>query len=79
MSWCGGGLISPTPGVEWRIAGDGLVDLVAGQFAALAGLGALHDLDLQFVGVGQVVDGHAEAAEATCLIASVWSRRSAAA
>ena len=42
--------------------GDGLVDLAAGQFAALAGLGALHDLDLQFVGVGQVVDGHAEPA-----------------
>ena len=42
--------------------GDGLVHLAAGQFAALAGLGALHDLDLQFVGIGQVIDRHAEPA-----------------
>ena len=37
------------------------VDLVARQLAALAGLGALRDLDLQLVGVDQVVDRHAEA------------------
>ena len=41
---------------------DVLVDLVAGQLAALAGLGALGHLDLQLVGVDQVVDRHAEAA-----------------
>ena len=39
-----------------------LVDLVAGQLAALAGLGALRHLDLQLVGVDQVVAGDAEAA-----------------
>ena len=41
---------------------DVLVDLVAGQLAALAGLGALGHLDLQLVGVDEVVDVHAEAA-----------------
>ena len=41
---------------------DVLVDLVAGQLAALAGLRALRHLDLQLVGVRQVVDVHAEAA-----------------
>ena len=62
MSWCGGGEIRPTPGVEWRIFADVLVDLVAGQLAALAGLRALGHLDLQLVGVDEVVRGHAEAA-----------------
>src|SRR6202035_3056611 len=38
------------------------VDLVAGQLAALAGLGTLGHLDLQLVGVDEVVDRHAEAA-----------------
>ena len=38
------------------------VDLVAGQLAALAGLGALRHLDLDVVGVGEVLRGHAEAA-----------------
>ena len=42
--------------------GDVLVDLVAGQLAALAGLGALRHLDLQLVAVDQVVAGDAEAA-----------------
>lgn len=42
--------------------GDQFVDLVAGQLAALAGLGALGDLDLQHLGIDQVFRGHAEAA-----------------
>src|SRR5207245_2617314 len=41
--------------------GDGLVHLVTGQLAALAGLGALGHLDLQFLGVDQIVCGDAEA------------------
>ena len=41
---------------------DVLVDLVPGQLAALAGLGALRHLDLQLVGVDEVVDRDAEAA-----------------
>ncbi len=41
---------------------DHLVDFVPRQLAALAGLGALGDLDLQDLGVDQVVRGHAEAA-----------------
>ncbi len=42
-------------------AGDVLVDLVAGQLAALAGLGALGHLDLDVVGVDQVLGGDAKA------------------
>ena len=38
------------------------VDLVAGQLAALAGLGTLGHLDLDVVGVREVLRGHAEAA-----------------
>src|SRR3712207_8882686 len=41
---------------------DVAVDLVAGQLAALAWLRALGHLDLQLVGVREVVDVHAEAA-----------------
>ena len=42
-------------------SGDGLVHLVAGQLATFTGFCTLHNLDLQFVGVGQVPDGHAKA------------------
>ena len=42
--------------------GDVRVDLVAGQLAAFAGLGALRDLDLQVVGIDQIFGGDAEAA-----------------
>ena len=41
--------------------GDHVVHFVPGQLAALAGLGALRDLDLQHLGVDQVLRGHAEA------------------
>ena len=40
--------------------GDVLVDLLARQLAALAGLGPLRDLDLDLIGVGQILDRHAE-------------------
>ena len=40
--------------------GDLIVDLEAGQLAALAGLRALGDLDLQLVGVDEVAGRHAE-------------------
>ena len=54
-----------------------VVDLVAGQLAALAGLGALRHLDLQLVGVDQVVAGDAEAARRDLLDrAAAQSRRS---
>ena len=79
MSWCGGGEISVTPGVVWRTLAMHLVDLVAGQLAALAGLGALRHLDLQLVGVDQVLAGHAEAARGDLLDRRCGaSRRSAA-
>src|SRR5262249_32729457 len=42
--------------------GDGLVDLVAGQLSAFAGLGALRHLDLHHVRVDQVLGGDAEPA-----------------
>jgi hypothetical protein len=51
MSWCGGGEIRPTPGRRGADLADVAVDLVAGQLAALAGLGALRHLDLDLVGV----------------------------
>ena len=41
--------------------GDHLVHLVTRQLSALAGLGALRHLDLQLVGVHQVIRGHAKA------------------
>ncbi len=47
--------------------GDDLGDLAAGQLAALAGLGALGDLDLQDLGVDQVVRGDAETARGDLL------------
>jgi hypothetical protein len=43
-------------------ARDEGVDLVAGQLAALAGLGALGHLDFDFLGAGEVFGGDAEAA-----------------
>jgi hypothetical protein len=45
------------------------VDLVAGQLTALAGLGALGDLDLDVVGVDQVFTVTPKRPEATCLMA----------
>ena len=58
-----------------RIAqpGDQLVDLVAGQLAALAGLGALGDLDLQHLGVDQIGGVTPKRPEATCLILDMRS------
>ena len=56
--------------------GDDLIDLVAGELAALAGLGALGHLDLEFVGVDEVVGRNAEAARGYLLDgASGASRR----
>ena len=48
--------------------GDVLVDLVAGQLAAFAGLGALRHLDLQSVGVDEVLAVTPKRPDATCLI-----------
>ena len=60
--------------------GDGLVDLVAGQLAAFAGLGALRHLDLHHVGVDEILRGDAEAARGDLLDRRAHaSRRSAAA
>src|SRR5579864_1921285 len=39
---------------------DDVVDLVAGKLAAFAGLGALGHLDLEFIGVDEVIRGDAE-------------------
>ena len=43
-------------------AGDLRIDLVAGQLAAFAGLGALRHLDLHHVGIDEIFRRHAEAA-----------------
>ena len=57
------------PHARRRVAdrADVLVDLVAGQLPALAGLRALRHLDLELVGVDQVVDRHPEAARGDLL------------
>ena len=47
--------------------GDHRVDLVAGQLAAFAGLGALRHLDLHHVGVDEIFGRHAEAARGDLL------------
>ena len=60
--------------------GDGLVDLVAGQLAAFAGLGALRHLDLHHVRVDEILGGDAEASRGHLLDGRAHaSRRSAAA
>ena len=48
-------------------ARNGRVDLVAGQLAAFAGLGALRHLDLHHVGVDEIFRRHAEAARGDLL------------
>src|SRR5881396_886173 len=47
--------------------GDVLRDLASGELAALAGLRALRDLDLQHLGARQVLGGDAEAARGNLL------------
>src|SRR5262249_9648419 len=51
----------PDAGDRVADPGNNIVDLMAGELAAFAGLGALGHLDLQFVGVDEVVGGDAEA------------------
>src|SRR5690606_550256 len=47
--------------------GDDPIDLVAGQLAAFAGLGALRDLDLDLVGIDEIFGGDAETARGDLL------------
>ena len=54
--------MSPTPGVECRVFAIHGYTLWPGQLAALARLRALRHLDLQVVGVHEVLARHAEAA-----------------
>ncbi len=60
MSWCGGGEIEAHAGRRVPGLGHPGVDLVTGQLAALARLRALGHLDLDVVGVREVLRGHAE-------------------
>ena len=62
MSWCGGGEIRPDARGGVAGLGDPRVHLVPGQLAALPRLGPLGHLDLQVVGVDQVLAGHPEPA-----------------
>ncbi len=64
---------------DQRDAGHGVAqprddgaDLVAGQLAALAGLGALRHLDLDLLRAGEVLRGDAEAAGGDLLDARCW-------
>ncbi len=52
----------PDAGRREAHPGDPLVHLVAGQLTTLARLGALRHLDLDVIGVDQVLGGHAEPA-----------------
>ena len=54
-------------GIAVAQPGDGVVDLAPGQLPALARLGALGDLDLQHLGIDQVLRGHPEAARGDLL------------
>jgi hypothetical protein len=49
------------PGLRMAQARDQLGDLVARQLAAFAGLGALGDLDFDFLGMGEIFSSHAKA------------------
>ena len=49
------------PGRRVADLGDPGIDLAAGQFSALTGLGALGHLDLQLLRLGQIITGHAKA------------------
>ena len=68
MSWCGGGEMSWMPGYRVAEPRDQLGDLVGGELAAFAGLGALHDLDLELLRAGEVLVVTPKRAEATCLM-----------
>ena len=57
----------PDPRRRIAHAGDRLVDLAAGQLTALAGLGALRHLDLQDIGVDEVLGRDAEPARGDLL------------
>ena len=61
MSWCGGGEIRPDARRGVPHFRDPRVDLVSGKLAALARLGALRHLDLQLVGIDQILAGDTEA------------------
>jgi hypothetical protein len=60
MSWCGGGLMSRRPGVEYRSSRS--TGTPWGRQRPLARLGALGHLDLEVVGVDEVLRGDTEAA-----------------
>jgi hypothetical protein len=59
--------MSPTPAVVCRVLAIQGYTFRAGQLAALAGLGALRHLDLDFLRVDEVFAGHAEAARGDLL------------
>ena len=78
MSWCGGGLISVTPGRRVPQLGDQPGHLEARQLPALAGLGALGDLDLDLAAGVQILGRDAEPAGGDLLDRASWRcRRSA--
>ena len=80
MSWCGGGLIRPTPGVEYRTLAIQGQTLWPGKLAPLARLGPLRHLDLELVGADQVLARDAEPARGDLLDrAAACCRRWAAA
>ncbi len=64
-------------GLRVAQAGDQLGDLVAGELAAFAGLGALGDFDFDLLGMGEVFGGDAEAGGGHLLHLVVQDRGSA--
>ena len=77
MSWCGGGEMSVTPGVACRVRAIISSTLWPGKLTALAGLGALRDLDLQLARVDEILGGHAKARRRDLLDRAVASRAEA--
>jgi hypothetical protein len=67
MSWCGGGLISITPGVAWRRRAIISVTLKPGSWPPSPGLAPLGDLDLDLAALVQIFGGDAEPARGDLL------------
>ena len=62
MSWCGGGEMRPTPGVEWRTLAIHGYTLAPGSWPPSPGLAPWAILIWSSLRLRQVVAGHAEAA-----------------
>ena len=70
ISWCGGGEISPTPGVEWRVCAIQGYTLRPGSCPPSPGF-APCALYLKFPGMYKIIAGHTEPAGSYLLDSTV--------